>query len=293
MSTSACCSLSLCSRASTCALFALVLSACLLGSFGAAAQAPIHAVSASGSDTDAGVEAEEAVARDSPRASMMNYIALCNSGDYEGAADYLELAPADKELGPQLARRLKAVLDRKAWLDVGKLSSLATGKTDDGLSAYTDEVGQVIGVDGIPQPVRIVRRKRDVVRWLFSNATLARVDGWYEQLDDRWVLEKLPAPLLRTGPRSLMYWQWLALPLLLIVSWLVGLLISGVTASVLGKLAARSKNAWDDALVSRLKPPATLWWMLAVAYCLLPWLALYEPAEKFVLSFMHTLFLVG
>ncbi|MDB4977114.1 MAG: hypothetical protein JWN48_5455 [Myxococcaceae bacterium] len=279
------------------ALFTLVAAAGVLACLctGAAAQSPLHPVNAATgqADSDAGVDVEEAIARDSPRASMMNFIALCHRGDYEGASQYLELAAADKDLGPDLAKRLKAVLDRKAWIDVDKLSPLPTGNTDDGLSGYTDEVGQIAGVDGIPQPVRIVRRKRDTVRWVFSNATVSRVDGWYEQLDDRWVLEKLPEPLLRTGPRELMYWQWLALPLLVLVSLLAGMVLSRVGTIVLSKLASRSKTTWDDAMVARLQRPATVWWMLAVAYCLLPFLALYEPAEKFVLSTMHTVFLFG
>jgi MscS family membrane protein len=224
---------------------------------------------------------------------MMNFVALCRAGDYESAAQYLEIGAVDKVLSAQLARRLKAVLDRKAWLDPSVLSPLPTGKVDDGLAPFMDEVGQIEGADGIPEPVRIVRRKRDQVRWLFSNATVNRIDGWYELLDDRWILEELPAPLLRTGPRELLYWQWLALPLLVIASWLLAIALGKLTTLLLSKIAARSKTAWDDAMVQRLKRPLTLWWMLAVAYLLLPSLALYEPAEKFVLSVMHTFFLVG
>jgi MscS family membrane protein len=260
----------------------------------ASAQSPLHRSLAPAEETDGGgEELEEAFAKDSPRASMMTFVALCRSGDYEAAAGFLELSPLDEKMGPELARKLKAVLDRKAWLDPSVLSPLATGKADDGLTGYTDEVGQIAGAEGIPEPVRIVRRKRDGVRWLFSNATVSRIDGWYARLEDRWVLEKLPEPLLRPGPRELMWWQWLAMPLVVVSSWLIAMLLSKLTTLVLTKLAARSTTQWDDAMVKRLQRPVTLWWLLAVAYCMLPWLALYTPAEKFVLSVMHTVFLVG
>ena len=271
------------------AVFAGLLAGLPLPARAVPPQLPAAAVA----EADGGVEQEEAFARDSPRASLMNFVALCRAGDWDGAADYLELAPIDKPLGPELARRLKAVLDRKAWLDVRALSPAATGNTEDGLSPYTDEVGQIEGPDGIPEPVRIVRRRRDGVRWLFSNATVNRVNGWYERLDDRWILEQLPAPLLRTGPRELLYWQWLALPLVLLISWLLGLALSRVSSYVLTKFTAHSKATWDDAIVERLQRPMALWWMLGVAYCLLPQLALYAPAEQFVLSAMHTVFLLG
>jgi len=268
--------------------------ACDLAPSAASAQPQQQAAAAAvEGDAGAAAEAEELVARDSPRASIVDFLGLVRSGDFAKAADYLELAPADRGHGPELARRLGAVLDRKAWVELESLSPLPTGNITDGLSPFTDELGQIEGPDGIPEPVRIVRRKRDNVRWLFSNATVTRIDGWYERLGDRWMLEHLPEPLLRVGPRELMWWQWLALPLFLIVSLLIGMALSKLTEKALCKVAARSRTGWDDAMVQRMKRPFTLWWSLAVAYLLLPWLALYEPAEKFVLTTMHTFFLVG
>jgi MscS family membrane protein len=103
----------------------------------------------------------------------------------------------------------------------------------------------------------------------------------------------MPQRLLRTGPRSLMWWQWLALPVLILLSWGLAWVLSAVTTKVMGWFAARSRVSWDDVLVHRLKRPIALWWALAVVYCCLPWLALYAPAEKFVVSMLRTLFLVG
>lgn len=276
---------------------ALVLLLCVAASplSLARAQTSPQAQAAAATEADAGpaAEVEELVARDSPRASIVDFLGLVRSGDFERAAGYLELAPADREQGPELARKLGAVLNRRAWIETGSLSPLTTGNTTDGLSGFTDELGQIEGPEGIPEPVRIVRRKRDTVRWLFSNATVSRIEGWYERLDDRWMIEHLPEPLLRVGPRELMWWQWLALPLLVLVSALVGMALSKVTEKVLCRVAARSSTSWDDTMVQRMKRPFSLWWSLGVAYVLLPWLALYEPAEKFVLSTMHTFFLVG
>lgn len=242
---------------------------------------------------DAGVEPEAPIARDSPRASISDFLALAHNGNYQAAARYLELLPEQEPDGARLARRLKAVLDRKLWVEPTSLSPLTSGNLQDGLPPYTDELGRIRGADATAAPVRIVRRNRDTVRWLFSSATVGRIDDWYAQLNDRFLLEHLPEPLLRTGPRELAYWQWLALPLLVALAWLIALVLSYITARIIARIARRTSASWDDALVSQVKRPLALWWTLALVYVSLPWLALYAPAERFVLRAMHTIFLVG
>lgn len=272
----------------------LALAGCSVSAQPAPPPAGQTAQAGAASDT-APEAAEETVARDSPRASIADFLALCRAGDYKAAARYLDFGPHnDEQAGPELARKLKAVLDRRVWVEQDGLSPLPGGNPEDGLPAYTDELGRIPGVHGVEEPIRIMRRRRDgAVRWMFSNATVTRIDGWYEKLEDRWMLEHLPAQLLASGPRDLMWWQWLALPILISISALGGMLFSLVTTRVFGRIAARTKNTWDERLIERLRRPLTLWWSLAVAYFLLPWLALYEPAQAFMLSMMRTIFLAG
>jgi MscS family membrane protein len=246
-------------------------------------------------DTAPEGEREEVVARDSPRASIADFFARCREGDYETAATYLELTERTTAAeGAQLARRLKAVLDRRLWVEIDVLSPLPGGNADDGLPPYTDELGRIESRDRALAPVRIVRRRREgSVRWMFSSATVSRIDPWYEALEGRWVLEHLPAKLLATGPRALMWWQWLSMPALVGFSLLVAMGLSLLTARTLGSIAASRLNVPRERLVERLKRPLTLFWTLGIAYALLPWLGLYEPAEDFVLSMMSTFFLIG
>jgi MscS family membrane protein len=242
---------------------------------------------------DAQPSPDEVAARDSPRASMADFLAFARANDYERAAGYLELPRQHAERGAVLARRLKAVLDRMAWVDVEELSPLPSGDVDDGLPRYTDEIARLAGLDGVERPVRLVKRSVDGGRWLFSLSTVAQVDGWYERLADRWLLENLPSWLLRSGPRELLWWQWAALPLVVVIGWLAGYLLSRVSCKLLSYLAARTAYRWDDDLVTRISRPLTLWWALAVMYALLPWLKLYEPAHEFVHSLMRGVFLLG
>jgi MscS family membrane protein len=91
--------------------------------------------------------------------------------------------------------------------------------------------------------------------------------------------EHLPAPLLSEGPRGLLWWQWLALPLLAVIAALLGSILGWVTRRVLGHLAARTATTWDDVLLERVGAPLTALWAIAVVTALQPWLALPQSAE--------------
>lgn len=64
------------------------------------------------------------------------------------------------------------------------------------------------------------------MHWIFSQRTVERIQSWYERLPDHWLLDHLPESLLVTGPGGLLYWQWLALPILLALSAIFGLIFS-------------------------------------------------------------------
>jgi MscS family membrane protein len=88
------------------------------------------------------------------------------------------------------------------------------------------------------------------------------------------------------------YWRWIALPLLLLSAWLLGILLSRLTRRLLGRLAARTATRWDDELLTRIGSPLTLAWSLALVYLALPWLGLYKPAEDFVHRILHAGFVL-
>ena len=87
--------------------------------------------------------------RGTPRGSMYGYLTAARARDYERAAEYLDLRrlPLDQqERGPELARRLKVVLDQTMWVDVGNLSDSNAGTPNiilfllDDLSSELDRV---------------------------------------------------------------------------------------------------------------------------------------------------------
>ncbi len=99
--------------------------------------------------------------------------------------------------------------------------------------------------------------------------------------------EHLPAPLLREGPRGLLWWQWLALPALVLVALALGSVLGWLTRLILGHLAARTRTTWDDVLLERIAAPLTALWAIAIVTVLQPWLVLPEGPEAVLLHLLR------
>jgi len=221
-------------------------------------------------------------AADSPRASARSFIDLvARKGDFKGAARYLQLPAGEEARGPELARRLRAVLERYLDIDLDAVSPLSEGSQQDGLPPGVDTVGNVPDGRGGYDPVFIVRSRDSAgTYWAFSRQTVARIDGWYDALPDRWVRDWMPGRLQLYGPGSLMWWQWLAVPALLVVALVLGRVLGAFTTAVLHRLFRRTPTEWDERLLRRTSPALTLLWAVAVAAGLRPWLALLPDADR-------------
>jgi MscS family membrane protein len=223
-----------------------------------------------------------AEAPDSPRASARRYLELAGvKGDYTGAARYLMLSADEQGRGPELARRLRAVLERRLRVGLDALSPLAEGATDDSLPAGVDKLGEIPDGHGGEDPVFLVRtRDEQGAYWAFSRHTVSRIDDWYDALPDRWIRDWIPESLQRYGPIGLMWWQWLAMPALVAVALVLGRVLGGLTRAILFRLTQRTETRWDERLLERVSPALALLWGVAVAALLLERLALLPGAER-------------
>ncbi len=93
-----------------------------------------------------------------------------------------------------------------------------------------------------------------------------------------WLIEHLPEPLLRSGPADLLWWQWVAVPLVIVAALALGYLLDRLTVATLSRLTRRTATTWDDVVVSRLGGPLTLGWAMAVSYVVSPFLELTPVA---------------
>jgi MscS family membrane protein len=226
---------------------------------------------------------------------MAAYLAFCRSGNYQEAARFLDVPMARATQGPLLAKRLKAVLDRHVWLELETLSPVDKGNVEDGLPSSYEGIAKIPNAKGHVESVLLFRRINpgEGPTWVFSRSTVERIDAWYGALDDRWVQEHLPQWLLRAGPKELLVWQWVALPLLFGFAWLFGALFSKLSRKLFARFARRTKTKWDDAIVGRLGGPVTLIWTLGLAYVAIPRLGLYAPADEFICGLLRGGFYVA
>ncbi len=274
---------------------ALALAALAVASAHARAQGPAGAPPAQ--HPDAGTQhaaAEVSAAPDSPRASLARFLELERKGRHDQAARYLDLPKPETAQGPELARELKAVLDRYVWFDLAAISASPRGDENDGLPPLVDEIAKIPGPSGSSEPVRLVRRQRDgATRWLFSSDVVTRIDAWYGRLEHRYLREHLPPALFQPGPKELLWWQWIALIPILLLSWLLAKLLNRIGRFIAERVAARTSATWDDVLVDRLSGPMGMVFTLALTYVGVLWLTLDAPALSFVERTLRGFFFVA
>lgn len=233
----------------------------------------------SGADTVQPTIVRPDVSRESPRASLDRFFALTREGHYDSAVIYLDLPDSMEDRGPVLARQLKSVLDRHLWVALEDVSAEAIGDTTDGLPAGVDQLGHIATSSGNSVPVRLVRfSKGEDKIWRFSRGTVVSIPIWYHTLKDRWVLEHLPPYLLKSGPLDMLRWQWLAFPVMLFVSVVLGYAASKTLRRGIKKVVSRYENPLAATAIMRLGTPFTFACALIAISFILPSLALYEPA---------------
>jgi MscS family membrane protein len=120
-----------------------------------------------------------------PRTSVEGFLAAADAGDWERAAEYLDLRNLPRGLGPEqgaeLARQLKVVLDRVLWIDLEVVSDHPKGHAEDELPSYRDYLGRIETPDTkVDVLLQRVPRGDGVSIWKFSNATVAEVPALYK-----------------------------------------------------------------------------------------------------------------
>ena len=223
-------------------------------------------------------------APDSPRASLSAFLEYSQAGDFARAAQYLDVPEIERSQASQLAREFSIVLDRYVYIDLDAISGASAGDTTSGMPAGVQQIGTIPEPGGRSDPVRLVRQSRPgaAARWVFSRSTVSNIPKWYRQLPDRWTLDHLPPWLLGAGPLGILWWQWLGLIVVIVVSLLVGMLLGRLARGALGALAKRTKTHWDDGISTALRGPFRLAAMLVVVLFLLPWLSLNANVSRHV-----------
>jgi MscS family membrane protein len=194
-----------------------------------------------------------------PRTSVESYLKAARAGDWERAAEYLDLRNLPRELeeseGAELARDLKVVLDRSLWVDLAALSPEPQGDPDDGLPSYRDRVGVIDTPAGkVEVLVQRVPRGDGAMIWKFSNRTVGQIPALYETHGYGRLVELLVDSLPEVKLLGIDLWQWVGMLALL----LLGYLLTWLITRVISRMLQRRGGEWSERSVSLVNGPVRL-----------------------------------
>ncbi len=174
-----------------------------------------------------------------PSSSLTGFMGAAEKGDYDRAENYLDLRKLppgmDPNQGPDLARKLKVVLDRSLWVDSLQVSDDPRGESEDGLPSYRDSIGRLQTPDKTFNILlqRVPRKEDGVSIWKFSNRTVAEIPELYEHFGYKPFEEKLSEIFPDFLFLGWYMWQWVLFLLftlsafiaVLLVTWFIGFLL--------------------------------------------------------------------
>jgi MscS family membrane protein len=108
-----------------------------------------------------------------------------------------------------------------------------------------------------------------------------------ESVFDGVLLKLAPEPLLRRGPYRVLWAQWIGLPIIIAVAWLLGLGLTRLTRVMLRPVVHRTVSRWDDQLVERMSAPVALGWTLILLFFLVQLLGLRPVPLQFAFQVLR------
>jgi MscS family membrane protein len=168
--------------------------------------------------------------RGTPRRAARGFLMAVSEGDYERAAEYLDLRNLPRGMseadGPTLAEDLDIVLQRHLWIDQQELSDEIDGWAGDGLPSYRDRLGVLQTRGGeVTLLLQQIPREDGVPIWKISNNTVARIPAFYDELGYSRLVENFRRSFPDGRFLGIEYFKWaLALAAGLIVYGLCWLL---------------------------------------------------------------------
>ncbi len=214
----------------------------------------------------------EPVERDTPLAAVQGFLQAAHAGHYDLAAHYLWLNHIPKSdqaaQGARLARRLRFVIDRKLYLDLGRELAI-------------DSSGRFAQLGTLPlgntnQPIRLaqVDLVGDRHAWVFSEDTVRAIDRLYENYGPP-LGEFFPEFFFSHQLLAVELWQWLGLIVVLLGATLLASLLQRLGLAIGRRLIRLTRFKWAELPLQSAQGPLRLllWAVLVVAatrFLLLP-----------------------
>jgi MscS family membrane protein len=172
----------------------------------------------------------DVLGRTTPSGTVLGFLRAEQDGNDKAAADYLQMSTGRRQTqGPELANKLKTLMDRAF---VGHLSRISTAPEGDATNGIDVQTIGTFSVGESDVPVVLVRVTDPAAGkiWLFSADTLSKVPDLYDNVETHQIETRIPQALVRNLFLGMALWQWLALlaaiPVAAAIGWAVVLFLA-------------------------------------------------------------------
>jgi MscS family membrane protein len=208
---------------------------------------------------------EDQFDRGSPRGTTEGFTAAVDVGDYDKAAEYLDLrnlrGVATEYTGAQLARRLFVIVNRGEWADVGDFIDDPAGRSNDGLPEYRDSIGYVKHEgENVQLFLQKVPRGDGVSIWKISNATVSLIPDLYETYGYSEPVEDFRRALPHVSFLGFELFKWVLLIGVGLLAYISVFLLALLIRSMLGDPQSPSHRR----IFKFFAVPGALWVMVLV-----------------------------
>jgi len=220
--------------------------------------------------------------RGTPMRSANGFNAAAEKGDYETAAEYLDLrnlrGKATDLADVQLARRLYVITKRAIWVDVDEMVDHPAGREGEGLPGYRDSIGVVLD-DGHELRLLMQKVPRDdgVYIWKVSNATVSLIPRLYKEYGYPEIVEDIRRSLPNVVFLGYELFKWALLLLVAVAAYVLVFLL----ALIIRRLVGDQGNVSRQRVFRFLVVPFGIWLTIIVANSTAAWLGRGEAAEQF------------
>src|SRR5215469_4879165 len=236
-------------------LIFLLCSAC---SWTAAQSALTRALQPAAVTTNPNLASTDPLGRTTPSSAVLGFLKAAQDGDYNIAAQYLQMSPGRRQTeGEQAARKLKFVLDHAFTGNFTRYNQ-PEGTPQEGIPLGRQRLG-TISAGEVEDDFDLVRVNDATAGkiWLVSADTVERLPELFDQVEARQVEGKLPGVLVKHQLGGMPLWQWvamlLAIPIAAGLGWLILLILE-----IPLRWWARKHGQFDVAHWRSVSPPVWL-----------------------------------
>ena len=199
----------------------------------------------------------------SPNATVYTHLYFLQSDSFQPKKAAKTILGLSEEKATQKVIKIKQVLDGKGlFVDFNRIPNDPNYKDSIGYSSYYKYTL-------FPQRMPQIYLEKIGEKWYYSSETVAKIDGLYKEVFP-WYVQKLQNIIPVSGHKKLLgveLWQFVALLLLLVLSYLLFLVVKRIAFFILKKIQhqiTKNTNFEVDKVLKKLAHPLSL--LVVVAF---------------------------